>query len=186
MSPMRPSPCSSNASSTLSPAAGKKEKTKKPAGAREPPKRRSFPCKVCGKRFPSQQAMAGHCSGHTRASGAARTTTTAARQLHLSPSPLPLPMMVVTMHLAVLWPLAPLQHSLPPSKSGWRPPGSSLSTCSVQIGDDAFSTTSLPASAIVDATLRLGRQGMMDGGDDGRKKGKGQMDGLDLELRLHP
>jgi hypothetical protein len=45
--------------------AGKKEKTAtKPAGggARDPPKGRSssFACRVCGKRFPSQQAMAGH------------------------------------------------------------------------------------------------------------------------------
>ncbi|EEC66601.1 hypothetical protein OsI_32825 [Oryza sativa Indica Group] len=62
MSPMRPR--SSSASST-SPVAGKKEKTAtKPAGggARDPPKGRSssFACRVCGKRFPSQQAMAGH------------------------------------------------------------------------------------------------------------------------------
>ncbi|KAL6592667.1 hypothetical protein ACP70R_049342 [Stipagrostis hirtigluma subsp. patula] len=41
------------------------------AGRRPPPRRRpkrtSFPCLSCGKTFPTQQAMAGHCSTHTRA-----------------------------------------------------------------------------------------------------------------------
>ncbi|KAL6909839.1 hypothetical protein ACP4OV_001498 [Aristida adscensionis] len=42
-----------------------------PAAMRSPPvlrkpKRNSFPCLTCGKTFPSQQAMAGHCSVHTR------------------------------------------------------------------------------------------------------------------------
>ncbi|CAN6164116.1 unnamed protein product [Urochloa humidicola] len=30
------------------------------------PKRTSFPCMACGRTFPSQQAMAGHCSAHNR------------------------------------------------------------------------------------------------------------------------
>uniref|UniRef100_A0A0E0B857 C2H2-type domain-containing protein n=1 Tax=Oryza glumipatula TaxID=40148 RepID=A0A0E0B857_9ORYZ len=116
MSPMRPR--SSSASST-SPVAGKKEKTAtKPAGggARDPPKGRSssFACRVCGKRFPSQQAMAGHCSSHTRSTAAA-TRITSARQLlppppqsSLSPPP-PLPVVALTVQLAVLfWRLTPL------------------------------------------------------------------------------
>nr|TKW21228.1 hypothetical protein SEVIR_4G173900v2 [Setaria viridis] len=30
------------------------------------PKRTSFPCTACSKTFPTQQAMAGHCSAHNR------------------------------------------------------------------------------------------------------------------------
>uniref|UniRef100_J3N135 C2H2-type domain-containing protein n=1 Tax=Oryza brachyantha TaxID=4533 RepID=J3N135_ORYBR len=191
-------------------------------GARKPPpppstKRRSssFPCKVCGKRFPSQQAMAGHCRAHTRASAGAPTRTAAeARQLLLPSSPLPLPA-VVTVQLALLWPLtSSVQYCLPPPPSPaaaqigcrWLPGAfllrttrGLLSPCSVHVGDACSTTTSQPASAMVDAApLQPGSGGhggehgrerkrvaLMDGGDRGRKKGKERMDGLDLELRLH-
>ncbi|CAN6197850.1 unnamed protein product [Urochloa humidicola] len=33
------------------------------------PKRTSFPCMACGRTFPTQQAMAGHCSAHNRTAG---------------------------------------------------------------------------------------------------------------------
>uniref|UniRef100_A0A0D3HBD5 C2H2-type domain-containing protein n=1 Tax=Oryza barthii TaxID=65489 RepID=A0A0D3HBD5_9ORYZ len=223
MSPMRPR--SSSASST-SPVAGKKEKTAtKPAGggARDPPKGRSssFACRVCGKRFPSQQAMAGHCSSHTRSTAAA-TRITSARQLLPPP---PLPVVALTVQLAVLfWRLTPVRLSflpLPPSQIGHRwPPGSLFPKSSLLSRSPSSSpTTGEPASATVDVTLRLGSGGKrgnekplveslmvpaaslhghrgeqgregtrargMDGCDNGRKKGKAQMDGLDLELRLH-
>uniref|UniRef100_A0ACD5VAD5 Uncharacterized protein n=1 Tax=Avena sativa TaxID=4498 RepID=A0ACD5VAD5_AVESA len=44
-----------------------KEDKKKPAARARRPKRTSFACLECSKTFPTQQAMAGHCSAHTRA-----------------------------------------------------------------------------------------------------------------------
>uniref|UniRef100_A0ACD5ZMC0 Uncharacterized protein n=1 Tax=Avena sativa TaxID=4498 RepID=A0ACD5ZMC0_AVESA len=71
----------------------KEDKKKKPAArarARKP-KRTSFACLECSKTFPTQQAMAGHCSAHTRA-GASYLPATAPLAVIAAPSnPLPLP-----------------------------------------------------------------------------------------------
>jgi hypothetical protein len=56
----------------------KEEEKKKPAARGRKPKRTSFACMECGKTFPTQQAMAGHCSAHTRAGARSAPFPTAA------------------------------------------------------------------------------------------------------------
>uniref|UniRef100_A0ACD6AEI0 Uncharacterized protein n=1 Tax=Avena sativa TaxID=4498 RepID=A0ACD6AEI0_AVESA len=63
----------------------KEDKKKKPAArarARKP-KRTSFACLECSKTFPTQQAMAGHCSAHTRAGASARRVPAVRLASHL-------------------------------------------------------------------------------------------------------
>ncbi|CAM0912270.1 unnamed protein product [Alopecurus aequalis] len=61
---------SSGSSCTVWPEA--KVDNKKPAARARKPKRTSFECLECSKTFPTQQAMAGHCSAHTRAGARTR------------------------------------------------------------------------------------------------------------------
>ncbi|CAL5052673.1 unnamed protein product [Urochloa decumbens] len=54
----------------LGDASGSSGSSSQPAGTTRcrprMPKRTSFPCMACGRTFPTQQAMAGHCSAHNR------------------------------------------------------------------------------------------------------------------------
>ncbi|KAM0903131.1 hypothetical protein ACQ4PT_018913 [Festuca glaucescens] len=72
---------SSSCSSSVAWPEAKKDK-KKPAARPCKPKRTSFACLECGKTFPTQQAMAGHCSAHSRA-GARRAPAPAGHSSHL-------------------------------------------------------------------------------------------------------
>ncbi|XP_044959281.1 uncharacterized protein LOC123410407 [Hordeum vulgare subsp. vulgare] len=159
------------------------EVRKKEVSRTSKPKRTSFKCFQCNKTFPTQQAMAGHCSAHTRARSqkraVARKNLALPRAIRYVPYARPTsnqvmvtvpyldlhghgtmtPVMMAPTTNPVLQPLSP-SHSKPTSTLlGWRAfvPIYSMSSCRVNVAppSDVVSSTNTTRHTQIDLTLQL-------------------------------
>nr|XP_034592438.1 uncharacterized protein LOC117854247 [Setaria viridis] len=178
------------------------------------PKRTSFPCTACSKTFPTQQAMAGHCSAHNRTGLTGHHGLPAAQGPSAnSRTPLHGPRQTMA-----IWPPALQQIQAAPLRWGTvfhsytcmpLPSNAATTMGVVPPGLRTAYSVDRPGGVRADLTLQLGSAGggssaqkrtlqplledgrqrkraaaVLDGSNEGGHEGQEIDDDLDLELRL--